>query len=97
MTVVSTAHETYNTRRIKMFAADYRAAKAVMEARVEEATSQAGDVGHVQLSSQVALPDLAHRVLRRLALLSVAVGGRLVTFGCRLQSRFEIETSTTGC
>jgi len=79
-----------------MFAADYRAARAVMEARVEEATGQAGHVGYVQLSSQAALPDLAHRVLRQLALLSVALGGRLITFGCRLQSRFEIEAGTTG-
>lgn len=81
-----------------MLSADYRAAKAVMEARVEEAKGQAGwGLGYVQLSSQAALPDLAHRVLRRLALLSVALGGRLVTFGCRLQSRFEIEAGTTGC
>jgi hypothetical protein len=63
-----------------MLSADYRAAKAVMEARVEEATGRAVDVGHVQLPSQPALPDLAHRVLRRLALLLVATGGRLVSY-----------------
>jgi hypothetical protein len=64
-----------------MLSADYRAAKAVMEARVEEAIGQTWDVGNRQLSSQVPLPQPVHRMLRRLALLLVAVGGRLVGYG----------------
>lgn len=64
-----------------MLSADYRAAKALMEVRMKEATARSRGAEHVQLSSRAALPDPAQRLLRRLALLLVATGGRLVSYG----------------
>lgn len=64
-----------------MLSADYRAAKALMEVRMRETTGRVRDTEQVQLSSQAALPDPVQRLLRRLALLLVATGGRLVSYG----------------
>jgi hypothetical protein len=64
-----------------MLTADDGAAKPVMEARVKEAAGQDWDAGLGQPSSQAPLPPPRHRLLRRLALLLVAVGGRLVGYG----------------
>lgn len=64
-----------------MLSADYRAAKALMEARVEKAAGQDWDIGQGQLAPQAPLPQPMQRLLRRLALLLVAAGGRLVRYG----------------
>ncbi len=62
-----------------MLSADYRAAKALMEVRVEKATRHAGEAMHEQLSPQVRVPG--RWLLRRLAFLLVALGARLVRYG----------------
>ena len=64
-----------------MLSADYRAAKAVMEARLGEVQDQAREVGQEYLAAQARQTGPGQRLLRRLALLLVAVGGRLVRYG----------------
>ncbi|MGD9147491.1 MAG: hypothetical protein PVG56_11240 [Anaerolineae bacterium] len=64
-----------------MLSADYRAARAVMEARLAEAQDQAGEVGQGYPAAVARQTGPAQRLLRRLALLLVAVGGRLVRAG----------------
>jgi hypothetical protein len=64
-----------------MLSADYRAAKAVMEARLGEGQDQAGEVGQGYPAAQARLTGAGQRLQRRLALSLVAVGGRLVRYG----------------
>ena len=64
-----------------MLSADYRAAKAVMEARLGEVREPAGRVGGGRLPARERQTGPGQRLLSRLALLLVAMGGRLVRYG----------------
>jgi hypothetical protein len=64
-----------------MLSADYRAARAVMEARLGEVQDHAGEAGPGYAAEQAHLAGAGQRLQRRLALALVSVGGRLVRYG----------------
>jgi hypothetical protein len=67
-----------------MLSADHRAAKAMMDMRLDEVQRQA-EAGHLQRQAGVErygwLSQPARRLVCQLALLLVALGGRLVRYG----------------
>lgn len=79
-----------------MLSADYRAARAVMEARLAEAQDQAGATGQGYPAEMARQTGAAQRLLRRLALLLVAVGGRLVRAGLPPYSPSTVEVARRG-
>jgi hypothetical protein len=64
-----------------MLSADYRAARAVMEARLGEVQDHAGEAGPGYAAERAHLAGAGQRLQRRLALALVSVGGRLVRYG----------------
>ena len=77
-----------------MLSADYRAAKALMEMRVAEGSVQFHEPGPGRLSLRAPDADLGQRMLRKLALVLVSSGGRLVLAG--LPPRHPSSVGTSG-
>lgn len=64
-----------------MLSADYRAAKALMELRTPGGQGQTGELKPEQAFSRAPELGPGQRLVRRLALLLVSTGGRLVQAG----------------
>jgi hypothetical protein len=64
-----------------MLSADHRAARAVMEARLGEAQDQERGLGQGPRSAPGRQAGPGWRLLRWLAMMLVALGGRLVRYG----------------
>jgi hypothetical protein len=77
-----------------MLSADYRAAKALMEMRLAEGSGQVYEPEPKELSQRVPEAGLAHRLVRKLALVLVSSGGRLVYAG--LPPRHPSSLGTSG-
>jgi hypothetical protein len=64
-----------------MLSADHRAARALMEARLGEVQDQESGLGQGPRTAPGRQAGPGWRLLRRLAMLLVALGGRLVRYG----------------